>query len=524
MARGPGLRLRFADWVRRWPATLRRRLEWITIACIGVIVLVFAFRQPMSDRIYPEARAMQILDAAALALHQGHLSNPDGTGARELYAAALAMDPDRDEARIGLQQVGEAALAEAAKATLEHRFNDAHRALQLAREMSVPRARADAIAEQLRQQESEITGVGRLLAKAAEARAAGHLDGDDDAALPLYRRVLELQPANNVALEGREDALSDLLQQAQDKLAHRDYAAAATVVARVREYDAGHVGLPDAQAALTQARDRERARADRALRKHALDEAGEAFAAMVALDPTDEGARAGLERTALAWVARSQREASDFHFDAAERSLQQARDLAAAAPDSAPAIGPAVANAERHLAQSRSRESRLPAARGVPARVTPATRAEVNRLLAAAAEAEAHGDLIAPPGDSAFDRVRRARALAPDDPAVAHAQARLLPAAQRCFDASLRANDLVQARACLDARGQLGDSPASVRMARTRLAQRWIAVGEERLRAGELTGAQRALNTARELDPTADGLDAFSQRTEAAMRAREARR
>src|SRR6478735_5692413 len=150
MGRWPAPRLRLMDWVRRWPPALRRRLEWIGIAIVGVAVLVVAFRQPMSDRIYPEARAAQVLDSAARALQQGRLSNPDGTGARELYAAALAMDPDRDEARVGLAQVGEAALSEAAKATLERRFTDAHKALQLARDLSVPSARADAVAERLR--------------------------------------------------------------------------------------------------------------------------------------------------------------------------------------------------------------------------------------------------------------------------------------------------------------------------------------------------------------------------------------
>jgi hypothetical protein len=228
-----------------------RRVEWIVVAFAGIVLLAIAFRQPMSERLYPEARTTQMLDAAALALHEGKLSSADGTGARELYAAALAMDPDRDEARIGLRQVGEAALAEAAKATLDRRYADAHRALRLARDLSVPRARADAVAESLRQQESQVTGIDRLLAQAEDARTVGNLDDGEQSALPLYRRVLQLQPANNVALEGREDALSDLLQQAQAKLGERDYAAASRLVARVREYDAGHVGLPDATAALT---------------------------------------------------------------------------------------------------------------------------------------------------------------------------------------------------------------------------------------------------------------------------------
>ena len=144
----------------------------------------------------------------------------------------------------------------------------------------------------------------------------------------------------------------------------------------------------------------------------------------------------------------------------------------------------------------------------------------MRRLLAGAAEAEARGDLLTPPGDSAYDQLRRARALAPDDPAVRSAQARLLPAARRCFDDALRANRLVRAEGCLDARDQLGDSRASVLQARNRLALRWIAVGEERLGAGEITTAQRALTSARALDPNAEGLDAFAERLRAAAHAR----
>jgi hypothetical protein len=71
---------------------------------------------------------------------------------------------------------------------------------------------------------------------------------------------------------------------------------------------------------------------------------------------------------------------------------------------------------------------------------------------------------------------------------------------------------------------QLGDDATGVRIAKQRLALRWIAVGEERLRAGEIVTAQRALNTARALDPSTEGLDAFAARINAATRAAEAQR
>jgi tetratricopeptide (TPR) repeat protein len=490
---------------------MRRRAEWIGVGVLGILLLAIAFRQPMSDRVYPEARGQQLREAAGIALAQGKLTAPDGTGARELYAAALALDPDRADARVGLQRVGAAALAQAAHATDTHRFGDAHAALRLARELAVPSAEANRIAEELRRREADVAGIDALLAQAAAARAAGRLDGDPQAALPLYRRVLELQPSRNEALEGREDALSDLLQQAQASLAKRDFAQAATLVARVREYDAGHVGLPDAQAALAQAGDRERAHADRALRRGRLQEATDAWRAVLALDPEAADAQEGLARAAIAWAKRSERQASDFHFPDAERSLATARELDPGSP--------AIAAAERHLAQSREREGELPTARMTPGRAK-----EVRRLVASATEAEARGDLLTPPGDSAYDRLRRARAIAPNDASVKRALARLLPAARRCFDDALRANQLARAQGCLDARAQLGDDSGSVRLARNRLAARWIAVGEERLGAGELAKAQHALATARALDPEAEGLQAFADRTRAAAHAAESQR
>src|SRR5207342_3373447 len=103
-------------------------------------------------------------------------------------------------------------------------------------------------------------------------------------------------------------------------------------------------------------------------------------------------------------------------------------------------------------------------------RLAPAVRAQrVRTLLADAASAEARGDLLAPPGDSAFDKLRAAQALAPSDPAVRRAAARLLRAAQECFERELRGNSLGRARACLDAWVVLDGDGAGP--ARRRLAQ-----------------------------------------------------
>src|SRR5690606_19589824 len=119
----------------------------------------------------------------------------------------------------------------------------------LARELQVPRADADAVAEQLRLGESAHAGIDALIAEAAAAQASGKLE----IALPLYQRVLVLQPNQTTALEGREDALSEWLQQATRALAAGDLAQGASLIAQARGYDPGHVDLPDLEAQLARA-------------------------------------------------------------------------------------------------------------------------------------------------------------------------------------------------------------------------------------------------------------------------------
>ena len=228
-------------------------LRWVLWVGLVLLLVLLVLRRPLADRVWPEARAQALREQAALALAHGRLSAADGSGARELYEAALAIDPDRNDAHVGLMHVAQAALAQARTAIAAGRYTDARSALQLARTLSAPRAQADAVDAQLRQREMGHAGIERLLSQATAARVAHHLEGASDAALPLYRRVLALQPNRIEALEGREDALADLLQQARSALQHDDLPQAARLVAAAREYDPGHGDLPEAQARLGKA-------------------------------------------------------------------------------------------------------------------------------------------------------------------------------------------------------------------------------------------------------------------------------
>lgn len=478
------------------------------IALLGIAFMLW-LREPLSEWLWPDTRVQQLRDQAALALQAGELTRADGRGARELYEAALALDPDRPETRDGLARVGHAALAQAEAAVAQGRYRDAHAALQLARELAVPRAQADALALRLRERESREAGLGRLLAQAASARASGHLDGPDDAALPLYERVLALQPNHTAALEGREDTLSDLLQLSGQALGRGALVEAKRLIDRVQAVDPGHVGLPDALAAMSQAARGRLRQAAVQLRRGRLPQALALYGSVAEIDPDNVEAAQGRMHVANAYAQRSERYAADFRFTQSAAALQEARAIA---PDA-----PTVASATRHLARARQSRARLDSDVPVSER-----RRRVRQLLLEAAAAESRGELLTPPGASAFDKVRAARAIAPQDQAVLAAAARLLPAAHACFEQTLRSNRLNAARGCLDAIEVLGgDNNAAWRNGRGRLAQRWIAVGDERLGASELKAAQGALEAARALDPQADGLSEFELRVRKASAARD---
>ncbi len=466
---------------------------------VGVLLAIVLVRLLLVDRFWPENRGQLLLDQAERALIDGRLDVADGSGARQLFEAARALDPDDVRPQAGLSRVSDAALADARAALRDGRLDDAHAALHLARELAAPRDAVDAVAQALREREAADAGLDGLVARAQAAQAEGRLDGDDMAALPLYRRVLALEPHNGDALRGRDETLATLLERARAALRGGDLRGAGDLIAAARDYDAGHVDLPDTEARLTEELDAVRRRAAASLAAGRIERSVAEWRMLLAFDPTDATAQRGLVDAAVARAQRAERHARDFNFADAGAELREAMALA---PDE-DAVRQAAERIERSRARHAELGPRLPRAE---------RERRIAALLQAAAAAEARGDLLTPPGDSAYDHVRAARRLGPDDPAVAGASARLLPAARACFDTGLRANSLARARSCLDARAALGDGADAVREARRRLAQRWLAIGDERLGAGNVPGAEAALTLAREIDPGVPGHADFARR------------
>lgn len=496
-----------ADWLeevefRQRPAPVappawrdRRYWRWAAGFLLIVITAVVVFRQPLAKLLWPDMRVQRLLDEGDAALEQGRLSTTDGSGARQRFEAAQALDSDRNEARAGLMRVAQAALVQARDQMQANQFDQARKSLQLARDLQVPREQADKIAGELRQRESAHAGVDGLMQEASIAQAAGKFD----IALPLYQRVLAMQPNNTAALEGREDVLSDVLHEAHQALAAGDLARSSKLIEEVRGYDPGHVDLPEAQAQLARSIEQRLSRADAGFRRKQLQPALAGYRMVLAASADNGAARQGIERVATAYAQQAARDAADFDFAKAEASLQQARELA---PHAA-----VVKQAEQSLVRARQSQSRMASTLPVKER-----RRRVQLLLAAMAQAEQRAEWLTPPGESAYDKLRAAQALAPDDAAVKQAAQRFVQATRNCFEDELRGNRLRRASACHEAWQTIEPRDARLQDASRRLASKWIAVGDEQLGAGDVQFAANALQEARELDAQTPGLTEFAQR------------
>ena len=490
-------------WRARWlalPTTPRHVLTSVLALLLVAFVVSVLFRGSISAWLWPDSRSEELQLQANAAMQAGRLSQADGSGARELFEAALAVKPDQVQAREGLGRVALAALERAGHEIEQKRYAEARVDLQLAQALDAPRDKVDQVIASLRAHETGNGGIDELLARAASARDAGRLDQDEASALPLYQRVLALEPRNQHAVEGREDALTDLLQPAQAALDAGDAQTLADVLRRAQRFDPGHVELPALQAGLARLLEASAQRVRALVAKHSFERAGQQCIELRGLEEGGAMPAACSNEVVAGLANQSSRLAEDFDFTGSELLLATARTLAA--------DDPRIRDAQLHIDDARRGASKLPSTHRPNRRDT----AKVQILLADAARAQARGDWITPPGDSAWDKLLAARALAPGDARVQRALVALIPAARRCQADALRDNRLRESQACLDVWRQLAPLDRDVLQARTRLAQRWVAVGDQRLERGEIDAAAQAAEQARGLDPGTDGLAEFSQR------------
>ena len=490
----------FSGWRRQWQL-LSPRWRTLVLSAVGALLLALLlaliFHQALGRWLWPDPRYDALRQRAELALQAGKLSAADGSGARELFEAALALQPDQLEAREGLERVAQAALARADAQIRAGHAAQAQVALQLAQALQAPQERIDALQVRLSAIPTRTDSIDVLLQRAQTALAQGHLDDGPDAALALYQQALLRQPRNQRALDGREDVLDALTQPAAKVLASGDLLQIAALLQRVEAADPGHPVLPALHAGLTQAQARRNQQLQRLLHHQQWE------AAVKLCQPSPAAPTLPLPELCATKVGDALLHAASAavvaaRFDQAQRLLELAGQAGVAA------------DRRQQVQRSLHAASRAPSQRQQV--VTTQGRATVAKLLSQAQHAQSRGHWLTPPGESAWDRLREARALAPNDPRVQHAVQEMQLAAHACYTSAMRDNNLGRARECLDAWRQLAPNEPAVLPAQRRLAERWLAVGDERLRAGDVRGARTALARAQQVDSGVPGIEDLVQR------------
>lgn len=495
----------------------RKRAPRNGLFAIGAVVLLAAgaaVAWSYQDRLralLPRTEFNDTLSRAQRALDAGKLTGADS--ARELFLAARAQDPDNDAARRGLDAVGRKLIERTDAALKADDLATAREALNDARELLGGGSEVERLEANLKQGETRGNEVADWLNSARSALDAGRISGSGGAA-ELYQHVLASDKDNALALAGLQKAADALAAQVRSALSEKDVAGASARSDEIARILPAYAGLPDLLGQIAKAREAERAvleetvaHAEAQLRAGRIaggeGDALEQFRAVLNQDPANARAKAGLRKVAQAFVVQASAAIEDSNAGSADKLLAQAAELAPDLPD-------------LRAARVNLRELRERLAIGAErAALTPAQIEQVRRLVGEAATAAAAGNLIVPPGDSAYDKYRAALAIDGNDRAALDGIARLPARAKELFAQALTEAAPQRAHALLDSVRQIApDDPALASM-REKLAGAFLDQADLRIGEGRRADAARALNAARELSPSNPRLAPLEARVQA---------
>ena len=518
---------------RRTPPARHRRLRlrsWHVVVIVLVVLLaggVWMLRQYQNRLrdLVPRTELNDVLTRADTALHDGHLDGTDGTSARELYQSARALEPDNDRAREGLHQVGMAELSRADSAYRAGRLDEAQRELGVARELLGGGSDVERLDHMLAQARGAQEPADGLVDRAQQALAAGRLTGDDGAGA-LYQRMLAGDPGNAVAQHGLDQVGAALATQARAALAHGDPTTASTLIDQIAALLPSYGDLPALRASLAQAQQHDNGalleaitQGQQALRDGRIAGAGPDtalahFKAAQALDPNDPQVRAGLGQVAQALVvqANAALDADDTAqasglLDQAEALAPKSADLAAArarlrsalaAVKPAPSTPSSTPAAERPAPASAPAEEPPPPP---PPELSADQIEQVAELVRRARDAATRGQIMLPPGESAYDLYRNALAIDGNNQAALQGLQDLPSLVLQQFNQALSAGDLGKANEMLCALGDLSPGDSNEGTLRERLVNAWLDRAEQQLDSGDRANAAQSIDQARRLAP-----------------------
>ena len=495
------------------PPVRQRRRGWLIplllLVLIGALTSLW-LGQNRLRALLPRTEFNDVLGRAQQALQTGHLDGQDGTSARELFQAAIALEPDNDRARQGLQQVGQAELAQADAALQTGRLDQATQQAALARELLGGGRDIDRLDHAISVARVAKVQTVDLIDQAQQALAAGKLDGERGAGA-LYRRVLQAEPGNPVAAHGMDqvgDALAAMARQALDA---NDTATADASIEQLTALQPNNGALPALRAAQARAHRQDSgalsdalAQGLAALRAGRIggtgsDTALTHFKAALALDPDNPQARAGLGKVAQALTVQANAALDAGDAAQAGSLLDQAAELAPRSAD--------LAAARARLASLASKTPSPAAAPSAPlataaiGMLSPQQAAAVAQLVRRAQAATKRGDIMLPPGDCAYDLYRNALAIDGNNAAAMQGMQALPGQVEQLFNQALAQRQLVQADAMLANLAELSPGDAALPALSDRMATAWLDEADRQLARGDRIDAAQSLAHARKLAP-----------------------
>ena len=494
------------------PPPSRRRRGWLISLVLLLVVAVAGvlwFNQNNLRGMLPRTDLNSVLEQAQQALKDGRLDGQDGTSARELFQQAAAQEPDNDRARNGLRQVGQAELSQADAALQAGHLAQAQQQAAVARELLGGGSDVDRLDTLISRAQAAQVQTVDLVEQAQQALAAGKLAGAQGAGA-LYQRVLQADPGNAVAAHGLDQVGSALAVQAHDALESGDLAKANASIEQLAALQPNNGALPSLRALQSQSRQQKDGALQTAVKQgqDALragriagdgdDTALAHFQAALALDPDSATAKSGLGDVAQALTVQANAAIDAGDREQASNLLDEAAQLAPKSADLAAARARLQSNASSSPNDAATDQGDAPVATAV---LSPRQSAAVGQLVQRAQLATRLGNIMMPPGDSAYDLYRSALAIDGNNAAALKGLQGLAGQVEQQFRQALTGGKLAQAGEMLANLAELAPGDPAQSALGNQLASAWLDRAEQQLGSGDRIGAGQSLARARKLAP-----------------------
>ena len=490
----------------------RRRRGWLVpllLLLVAVVAGALWFNQNRLRSMLPRTDLDSVLAQARQALQDGRLDGQDGTSARELFQQAAAQEPDNDRARDGLRQVGQAELSQADAALQAGQLAQAQQQAAVARELLGGGSDVDRLDSLISRAQAAQVQTVDLVEQAQQALAAGKLDGAQGAGA-LYQRVLQADPGNAVAAHGLDQVGNALAVQAHDALESGDLPKASASIEQLAALQPNNGALPSLRALQAQSRQQKDGALQAALKQgqNALragriagdgdDTALAHFQAALVLDPDSASAKAGLGDVAQALTVQANAAIDAGDREQAGNLLDEAAQLAPKSADLAAARARLQSNASSPSTHAGTDQGEASVAIAV---LSPQQSAAVGQLVQRAKLATRNGNIMMPPGDSAYDLYRSALAIDGNNAAALKGLQGLAGEVDQRFKQALAAGKLAQAGDMLANLAELAPGDPAQSALGNQLASAWLDRAEQQLGSGDRIGAGQSLERARKLAP-----------------------